>query len=460
MGAAKKIEQAIIGPQEGPQEMFLSTPADIAIYGGAAGGGKSWALEFEAVRHAGVKGFTAAIFRKNATQVLNPGGLWDESMNIYPPLGGRSRSDRLEWNFPSGASVRFAHLEHENTVLNWQGAQVCYIGFDELTHFSSYQFFYMFSRNRSTCGIRPYIRATCNPDADSWVANFIEWWIDQATGFAIPERSGALRWMARIDDKIHWADSAEELIAEHGKECMPKSVTFIAANLSDNKILMQADPGYLAGLRAMPFVDRERLLGGNWKIRPAAGLYFQRSWCQAVDAAPADMRTVRYWDLAATEKTSHNDPDFTACIKMGRTADGRIYVTHGVSMRKSPLHVQGAIKNTAEQDGRTVVVGLPQDPGQAGKSQAHDFARMLAGFSVKIRPESGSKVTRFGGFSAQCEAGNVFFVRGPWNEEFFDQLEGFPDAAHDDHADACSGAFNMLMEIKPAASFGNASTRA
>jgi hypothetical protein len=75
-------------------------------------------------------------------------------------------------------------------VYDWQGAQIPLICFDELTHFRAHQFFYMVSRNRSTCGVRPYIRATCNPDADSWVANFLAWWIDPETGFPIPERAG------------------------------------------------------------------------------------------------------------------------------------------------------------------------------------------------------------------------------------------------------------------------------
>ncbi|MGL5474240.1 MAG: phage terminase large subunit, partial [Citrobacter braakii] len=216
--------------------------------------------------------------------------------------------------------------------------------------------------------------------------------------------------------------------------------------LFDNKILMDADPGYLANLKALSRVERERLLGGNWKIRPAAGLYFRREWVKVVDAAPAGLRMVRYWDLAATEKTDSNDPDFTANVKMGRTQDGHIYIMHGASMQESPYRVEQAIKNHAEIDGRQVIVGLPQDPGQAGKSQAQGFVKMLPSHTVRTRRESGDKVTRFGPFSAQCEAGNVFFVRGPWNNEFFDALEGFPEAKHDDHADACSGAYNLLLE--------------
>ncbi len=295
--------------------MFLASAADIAILGGAAGGGKSWALLMEPLRHVHNPQFGGVIFRRTTVQVRNEGGLWDESFKLYPLIGADPKEHVLEWKFPAGASMSFAHLEHDKTVLNWQGSQVAYIGFDELTHFSARQFWYMVSRNRSMSGVRPYIRATTNPDADSWVAEFISWWIDPDTGFAIPERAGVLRWMVRIGDAIIWAGSPEELRqykAPDGTPIPPKSVTFIPAKLSDNPALMAADPGYLANLMALPTVERERLLGGNWKIRPAAGLLFQRGWCQVVDAVPAGVRWMRGWDLGATPKTENNDPDWTA----------------------------------------------------------------------------------------------------------------------------------------------------
>ena len=100
--------------------------------------------------------------------------------------------------------------------------------------------------------------------------------------------------------------------------------------------------------------------------------------------------------------------------------------------------------NTATQDGKRVTIGFGQDPGQAGKSQAQHLVRALSGFTVRPATESGDKLTRFGPFSSQCRAGNVKIRRGLWNEELFRILEGFPDLAHDDEVDACSGALEML----------------
>lgn len=441
--------QTIIRPQAGPQTAFLASPADIAIYGGSAGGGKTWALLMEPLRHVANPQFGAVFFRRSTVQVRNEGGLWDESEKLYPSIGAVPKEHVLQWNFPAGASVSFAHLEHDKTVLNWQGSQIPLICFDELTHFSAKQFWYMVSRNRSMCGVRPYIRATCNPDADSWVAEFISWWINPDTGLPIPERAGKLRWFVRIGDAIVWADDPAELSDYinplDGEPIPPKSVTFVPAKLTDNAALMAVDPGYLANLMALPTVERERLLGGNWKIRPAAGLLFRRGWCEVVDAIPAGARWMRGWDLGATPKTESNDPDWTAGTKIGKLPDGRYIVAHHCRDRLSPSGVERLIKNTAEADGKDVQISLPQDPGQAGKSQVTNLTKMLAGFTVRATPESGDKITRFSPFSAQVEAGNVLVLRGPWNEAWFSSLEGFPEAAHDDDADSTSRAFNALL---------------
>jgi len=223
-------------------------------------------------------------------------------------------------------------------------------------------------------------------------------------------------------------------------------VIFIITHLRyfDNPALLRVNPEYPAWLLSLPLLERERLLGGNWKIRPAAGLYFKREWCTVADEAPADLDTVRYWDLAATEKTELNDPDWTVGIKLGREKNGSYWLLDVVRARANPGDVERLLLNTATQDGKRVRIGFGQDPGQAGKSQALHLVRALSAFTVQPAAESGDKLTRFGPFSAQCRAGNVKIRRGPWNEDLFRVLEGFPDLAHDDEVDACSGALEML----------------
>jgi predicted phage terminase large subunit-like protein len=454
------MSEVSLRPQPGPQEMFLSSPADIAIYGGAAGAGKTFAILMEALRHVtNNEQFAAVIFRRTMPQIKNPGGLWDASMKMYPTTGAEPTASVSEWKWPGGGKVKMSHLEHESDKFSWQGAEIPLIIFDEITHFTEGQFFYLLSRNRSTCGVRPYVRGTTNPDADSWVARFISWWIDPETGFPIPERAGVVRWFIRINDVMLWGDSREELVekygnpdlpADHFEQVQPKSVTFVPGKLSDNMVLMQADPGYLANLKSLPLVEQARLLGGNWKIKPSSGLYFKRDWCKKIhrSAVPTDLEIVRYWDLAATEKTDSNDPDWTCGVKLGRSrSSGLYYWLDTVLIRASPLGVKKALKMTALADGPNVRIGLPQDPGQAGKSQVQDLISHLDTFNVRARPERGDKIVRFGPFSSQAQAGNVIVVEAPWNEDAFTMLEAFPEpSAHDDPVDGCSGAYQMLND--------------
>lgn len=316
-----------IRPQPGPQEVFLATKADIAIYGGAAGGGKSWALLLEPLRHVTSNSeFGAVFFRRNVVQVKNQGGLWDESIKLYPSAGGQPTSHTLQWSFPGGGSVKFGHLEHDSSVLNWQGSQIPLICFDELTHFTEAQFFYMLSRNRSLCGVRPYVRATTNPDADSWVAEFIGWWINQETGFPIPARAGKLRWFIRINDKLVWADQPEDLVEKYGKEVMPKSVTFIPASIKDNQRLMEADPGYMANLMALDQVQRERLLDGNWKVRKRVDGMFQKGWLKFIDIRPTTLNIYIMVDPASSKRKKS---DNTAMAVIGVDTARNKYLLDG-----------------------------------------------------------------------------------------------------------------------------------
>src|SRR6202007_922852 len=136
--------------------------------------------------------------------------------------------------------------------------------------------------------------------------------------------------------------------------------------------------------------------------------------------------------------------DWTVGIKLGRDKNRGYWLLDMVRKRANPGDVEKLLLNTATQDGKRVRIGFGQDPGQAGKSQALHLVRALSGFTVAPAPESGDKLTRFGPFSSQCRAENVKIRRGPWNEELFRVLEGFPDLAHDDEVDACSGALEML----------------
>lgn len=269
----------VIEPQEGYQLNFLASKADICIGGAAAGVGKTYSLLLETLRHSEVPGFGTVIFRRTSPQIKAEGALWDTSMQIFPHVGAAPRESVLEWVFPAGPKVKFSHLEYEKNVYDWQGSQIPFIAFDELTHFSKKMFFYLLTRNRSVCGVKPYVRATCNPDPDSWVASFISWWIDQDSGYPIPERDGVIRYLIVDGDNYIWGNTVEEVIEKgwymleevvqksnlNPKEFV-KSVTFISGSIYQNKELLKVNPAYLGNLLAQDKDTQAALLKGNWKV--------------------------------------------------------------------------------------------------------------------------------------------------------------------------------------------------
>lgn len=422
--------------------MFLASTADVCVYGGAAGGGKTWALLLEPLYHVHNPEFTCVVFRRTYPQITNEGGLWDESMRLYPLVGATPRQSDLEWQFPSGATIRFAHLQHEKDKYSWQGSQVPLICFDELTHFTRSQFLYMSSRNRSLCGVKPYMRAGTNPDADSWVKELLGPWVDDEHP-EFPYPPGQLRYYTVEQDKIVWVEPAWR--DENGLQ--GKSITFVPATVFDNRILLKQNPEYLANLRALPLVEQRRLLYGDWKARPAAGKVFNRAWLEVIAVAPAGGADVRFWDFAATaQKLASDDPDWTVGLRLRRV--GALFViVDVVRERFSPSEVKRLVHATATQDGPAVAVRWEIEPGSSGKFVNAELVELLAGYDARGVLPAGDKVQRAGPMAAQALAGNLKLLRGAWNAVLLSELHGFPDLDHDDQVDALSGAGAAVLAL-------------
>jgi predicted phage terminase large subunit-like protein len=446
---------ATIRAQEGPQRAFNATPADIAIFGGSAGPGKSWSLVYEPLRWVDLPGFTGIIFRRLRPQLVGGGSVWEESEKLYPLRGGRARRGNvLDWRFPSGAQIEFSHMQYEADRFTHKSKQYAYIGIDEISDFTEAMIWYLLSRNRSLSGVRPYFRGATNPDPDCHVRTLIDWWIGK-DGYPVWERSGVIRWVVRIEDDLHWADDPEELYRKFAhlprKEVRPKSVTFVPALLEHNPILADGDPDYRANLKLLHEIDRLMLEAGNWNVRPKAGDFFKPERAKIVDAAPADLIEIaRGWDLAATPaepSPADPDPDWTVGVKIGRARNGLVYVLDVIRKQIGPLDVEQMILNTANQDGQGCKVAIWQDPAQAGKFQVQHFTRLLHGFVVEVQRTSRDKVTFAKPFSTQWLAGNVILVRGEWNNIYLRELEGFPSKsskAKDDQVDASSVAYMKI----------------
>jgi len=408
------------------QARFLALDEREALFGGAAGPGKSWALLVGALQYVTISGYNAIIFRRTFQDLKLPEALIHRSLEWLTPTDAKWKDQDHVWNFPSGAKLAFGYLEYEKDKYRYQSAAFQYIGFDELTQFEESQYLYLHSRLRrlETQRVPLRIRSASNPGG---------------TGH---------EWVKRRfipDDYDH-----EEPKPEYRKTVMlpngePSTVVFVPAKLEENVYLDRRT--YIQNLYQLPTVERERLLRGDWRIMDSGGM-FQRDWFPFTSEAPKDAQIVRYWDLAATPKKDDNDPAFTAgCLLTEKR--GAYCVADMKRKRESPGKIEDLVKRTAERDfddyGGRVEIWMEQEPGSAGVIVIDHYAReVLKGYPFRGYKETGDKVLRAKPASSAAEQGNIAIKSGPWNDAFLDELTLFPLGKHKDQVDAFSGAFRML----------------
>lgn len=325
---------AWIRPQPGRQEEFLSCSADFALYGGAAGGGKTYAALMELARWVDLPTYKGVLFRRTRPQLMTEGGVWDESRSLYPMLGGRANEQKLRWKFPSGAVIGFKQQQHAHKVeAETKGLQADVIEIDQLEDFEAKQLFYLMSRNRGSAPVNSYFRATANPQP-GWLADFISWWWHPDTGYPILERAGVKRWFVRLSDVVHWADSAAELVARFPRDVKPKdpkSVTFIPATIYDNPANLAKNPRYESDLKAGRHVEQERLLHGNWLVRDDEGCMWPAEYFVDVYAERwPEPEEFELKIIVCDPVTNHDGTDDAAIVFLG-LLKGRLYVDADVA---------------------------------------------------------------------------------------------------------------------------------
>lgn len=396
------------------QAAFLLLNNSEALYGGAAGGGKSDALIMGALQYVHIPGYSALLLRRTFAQLNKPGALLDRMHAWLGNTDAHWNGEKHHWRFPSGAVIEVGHMQHENDKYNYQGPEYQYVGFDELTQFSRTQYNYLHSRTRRLKGssIPIRVRGGSNPGGvgHDWVK---ELFVDPV--------------MKRPD------------------------AIFLPAKLKDNPYLDHDE--YIASLSHLDPITLARLLDGDWNVRPAGNL-FKREWFTILDAMPRSQRytTVRYWDLAGTEVKPGRDPDYTCGGRITYFNDEDLYVVSDVQRFREQSHVvEQRVRQTAENDGRSVTVKIEQEPGSSGKAVISHYQRnVLAGFNVLGDPVTGPKVERARIASAKAGERKVALLRGDWVPAYLDELEAFPDVPHDDQVDMTSGG---ISDVRSQVSF-------
>lgn len=396
------------------QNVFLRSYAIEALFGGAAGGGKSSALLMAALQYVEVPGYSAILFRRTYADLSLPGALMDRFKSWI------SNFDDVHWNansyvatFPSGARISFGYLNNTNDYMRYKGSEFQFIGMDEVTEIRESDYRYLFSRLR-----RP------------------------AEG---PLSRVPLRMRAASNPAPNWV--RQRFIVE-GKET---NRIFVPSKLTDNPGIDAES--YRQALSALDPIERRRLELGDWWAT-TLGTIFDRTNFVVIDSSDVPQvlstaRSVRFWDMAATEPSPTNpDPDYTVGTLM-LFDQGIAYILDVRRARVKNEKVEQMVAQVAYEDGHTVAIRMEQEPGSSGKALIDQYARyVLPGYNFEGIRSTGDKLTRARPFAAAVANGNVRMVRGAWITDLLDEFSSFPEACdHDDQVDSAVGAFSYLAGL-------------
>lgn len=359
-----------------------------ALYGGAAGGGKSDYLIAEALRQVHIPQYRAVIFRRTVPELAD---IISRTHELYKAAFKRAVYNKTEhkWTFPSGAIIYLASMQHEEDKLKYQGRHFDFVGFDELTHFSETQYKYLFSRTRSSApGIRTYIRATANPGGPGhgWVKS-------RFVSIAEPETT--------VVQEVEIEDPSGKRIK------MERDRIFIPSSVFDNKILMENNPEYIASLAMLPEAEKKALLYGDWNSFSGQVFtewkndpenYETRQWTHVIEP----FRIPGNWIIGRSYDFGYNKPfsvgwyatDMNGCIYRIRELYGCKNGEANVGIKADPAEQARMIREIEESDpnlkGRKIM-GIA-DPSIFSKDRGDSIADIMAREGVFWSPGINNRI--------------------------------------------------------------------
>ena len=428
------------------QELFDSE-AFVTIYGGQAGGGKSFGVM------AGLLSlslqypkFKAVAFRKTLPQAKQPGGLWPMIMELGLQVGYKTNlSDLTVTNKDNGSLIKVAQIHRATVKKDYQGAEYDVMAFDEGTHFSGEEVVYMFSRIRNPwCNLshkRMWI--TCNPDPNSFLKHWLAPWVDPDHKLyekVKPDDMLYMRLGETPEEVTHWQERPDKDAA---------SIRFVPSALADNKYLGDE---YRRNLERLTRVERNQLLYGSWNEITGAGQCFDTDNLP-ITKDEIDGRKVRAWDTASSIK---DHSDYTAGVLMAHDFENQITQVQHVSRKRiASSTLENHIVHQARIDGPDVEIAIEQEPASQAAAWSESLAATLQmqGFVCHLERVQKDKVTRSLRFQQAAQHGKVSLLEHrTWNAAYRHELVEFPNGIHDDQVDASSLAFNTLVP-DPAGAF-------
>lgn len=402
----------------GPEQWaFIADDTPELFYGGQVGGGKTVSLLATALMYAEVPGYSALIIRRSFPDLMQPGGPmhvaneWLGDTDAHKSDGGKT------WTFPSGATLRFGHIESPAEWIRYKGGEYQFIGIDELPDIEAEVWENLSTRIRKSLTLHPELamvpgrmRGTGNPGGKfaKWVKEYFI--------------------------------SSEEGIPVHSPERL-----FIPSKTTDNPHLDYED--YRTRLDRLDPVKRAQMRDGDWLVQVAGNLFSAESFVMVDGRMTESAHRVRAWDLAGS---GNKKSDYCAGVLMARSKTTGLYrVEHVIHERLEPGPLEARMRQTAELDGKDVKILIEEERSGSGKLAVSNLRRnVLRGFHVYGERPSGDKVQRAGLASALVDRNEVELTRSPWNEKFIQECVGFgPDAAYDDMCDAFSYACHHLSRL-------------
>lgn len=317
---------------------------------------------------------------------------------------------------------------------------------------------------------------SCNPDSGHKIKELIQWYLDDE-GYPDPAKDGVIRYFVKMDGDFVWGESEKELQEKFGDDCDPTSFVFVSGTIYDNPVMIKNNPSYLSFLKGLNPVDKAQLLDGNWNVEAGGANYFQRGNLVKLASVPTDMIWARGWDTASQAITTNNkDPDFSACMKMGKDRNGYYCMVgqHHASNKDKDLGQYGRFRERPAErdkiialqghyDGPECTIVLPVDPAAAGQMAYQESAKRLIqqGLSVKKDPipYNKNKLTKFTPFADAVEAGLVRIVESTFDKTsllaLYKELENFDGEksgrsveSKDDLSDSTATVFNYLTKAR------------